>query len=153
MTTSAAREPTPRHHEVPTVYGGEHGPDLDDVARITGLSPEEVVGLHASAEYTVAFLGFVPGFAYLSGLPEALRLPRLPSPRRRVAPGSVGVAGGQTAVYPLATPGGWRLIGRTNRTLFRPEREPPAVLAVGDRVRFVRVDAVAFGRLDRENGG
>lgn len=142
--------PAPRLVEIPVAYGGEHGPDVDDVARMTGLSGDDVVERHAAVEYRVAFLGFVPGFAYLSGLPSALRVPRLPAPRRRVPAGSLGIAGGQTAIYPLATPGGWRLIGRTPWALFRADREPPALLSVGDRVRFVPIEDDAFDDLERE---
>jgi KipI family sensor histidine kinase inhibitor len=115
------------------------GPDLEAVARLHGMSPERVVELHTGASYEVAFLGFVPGFAYLTGLPEALRTPRLAEPRKLVPAGSVGIAGGQTAVYPLATPGGWRLIGRTEAAMFDAERERMSLLDPGDRVRFVAV--------------
>jgi inhibitor of KinA len=141
-----------RRIEIPLAYGGAHGPDLDDVARLTGLATSEVVRRHAAVEYVVAFLGFVPGFAYLSGLAQELRVPRLATPRRRVPPGSLGVAGAQTAVYPLATPGGWRLIGRTPLALFRPERASPSLLQVGDRVSFVPIDQDSFLRIERGAG-
>ncbi len=127
--------------EIPTRYGGDFGPDLADVAAHCGLSPDRVVELHANAEYLVYFLGFSPGFAYLGGLPEALFTPRLSSPRHRVEAGSVAIGGRQTGIYPLASPGGWRLIGRTHLTLFDPNRQPPTLLAMGDRVRFVEVPA------------
>ena len=116
------------------------GPDLAEVARATGLGDAEVVARHAAAEYRVYLLGFVPGFAYLGELDPALRLPRRSSPRTRVPAGSVAIAGAQTAVYPLATPGGWHLIGRTEERMWDVRRDPPALLAVGDRVRFVPVD-------------
>jgi KipI family sensor histidine kinase inhibitor len=106
------------------------------VARDAGLSEEDVVGLHTSAVYTVAFTGFAPGFGYLTGLPTALRQPRLDSPRTRVPAGAVGVAGEFTGVYPRESPGGWRLLGQTSATLFDPATDPPALLAPGDRVRF-----------------
>ncbi|GGP81120.1 5-oxoprolinase subunit PxpB [Saccharothrix coeruleofusca] len=112
------------------------GPDLELVASTAGVPVDEVVRLHSSARYTVAFCGFAPGFGYLVGLPEPLRQPRLDSPRTKVPAGSVGVAGEYTAAYPRATPGGWRLIGRTDAPLFDPRRAEPALLAPGDRVRF-----------------
>jgi KipI family sensor histidine kinase inhibitor len=123
--------------EIPVRYGGEDGPDLEDVARLHGLSPDDVVRLHRGAEYRVAFLGFSPGFPYLVGLPEALSTPRLPRPRVRVPAGSVAIAGRQAGVYPQETPGGWRILGRTPLHLFDPAREPPSLLSSGDRVRFV----------------
>ncbi|ATE57670.1 5-oxoprolinase subunit B family protein [Actinosynnema pretiosum] len=112
------------------------GPDLELVAETAGLAVDEVVALHTGAAYEVAFCGFAPGFGYLTGLPEPLRQPRLDSPRTRVPAGSVAVAGEFTAAYPRATPGGWRLIGTTDAPLFDPERDEPALLAPGDRVRF-----------------
>ncbi|PYQ23678.1 MAG: hypothetical protein DMF79_03275 [Acidobacteria bacterium] len=130
---------TGRHHEVATCYGGEEGPDLPEVARRCGLPESEVVGLHASTEYTAFMLGFRPGFPYLGLLPEALALPRRATPRVRVPAGSVAIAGRQTAVYPSLSPGGWHLIGRTSRRLFDAAAEPPALVAPGDRVRFVPV--------------
>jgi inhibitor of KinA len=138
--------PEPATVDVPVCYGGEFGPDLDDVATHCGVSAERVVELHSSAEYVVHFLGFSPGFPYLGGLPEALATPRLASPRVRVEAGSVGIAGGQTGVYPLASPGGWRLIGRTPLRLFSADAEPPALLAMGDRVRFVPISRSEFAR-------
>ncbi|HEX2754219.1 MAG TPA: 5-oxoprolinase subunit PxpB [Candidatus Limnocylindrales bacterium] len=123
--------------EIPVRYGGPDGPDLDAVAGLHGLRPDEVVDLHASARYHVLFLGFGPGFGYLGGLPAALVTPRRASPRERVPAGSVGIAGEHTAVYPLAMPGGWQLIGRTDRVLFDPDRPDPALLRPGATVRFV----------------
>ncbi len=119
--------------EIPVVYDG---PDLDDVAKATGLSREEVVARHCGAVYTAAFLGFQPGFAYLMGLPASLAVPRLAVPRLKVPAGSVGIAGNQTGIYPASTPGGWRLIGRTDAELFSPGENPPVLIAMGDRVRF-----------------
>ena len=121
---------------LPVVYDG---PDLDLVARTAGLHPDEVVALHSGTEYVVAFCGFAPGFAYLTGLPKPLRQPRLPTPRTSVPAGAVGVAGEFTAAYPRSSPGGWRLIGRTDAVLFDPRRDPPALLSPGDRVRFEAV--------------
>ena len=129
--------PEPRLVEIPTCYGGEFGPDLEFVARHNGLSPEEVMRFHSSSLYPVYMLGFSPGFAYLGGLPHAIAAPRLSTPRTLVPAGSVGIAGEQTGIYPIATPGGWRLIGRTPLKLFDPYRDPPALLRPGDKVRFV----------------
>ena len=113
------------------------GPDLADVSSLTGLTPAEVVALHTAPAYTVAFLGFSPGFPYLIGLDPRLTVPRLDAPRVAVPAGSVGIGGSQTGVYPSATPGGWRLIGHTDAQLFDPSREPAALLSAGDTVRFV----------------
>ena len=119
--------------EIPVSYDGE---DLPEVASLTGLDAEEVVRRHTAPEYTVAFLGFSPGFPYLVGLDPALEVPRRDTPRTSIPAGSVGLAGGQTGIYPTASPGGWQLIGRTDVTLFDPERDPPALLAPGSRLRF-----------------
>jgi KipI family sensor histidine kinase inhibitor len=119
--------------EVPVRYDGE---DLPEVARLTGLEAEEVVRRHTTPEYTVAFLGFSPGFPYLVGLDPALEVPRRDTPRTSIPAGSVGLAGNQTGIYPTASPGGWQLIGRTEVTLFDPARDPPALLAPGTRLRF-----------------
>lgn len=130
--------------EIPVCYGGSFGPDLEAVAAHAGLAPEAVVRAHAEAEYTVYMVGFAPGFPYLAGLPERLATPRRASPRLAVPAGSVGIAGRQTGIYPFETPGGWQLIGRTPRRLFRPDAERPALLRLGDRVRFVPVAPEAF---------
>jgi inhibitor of KinA len=124
---------TGREWTIPVRY---NGPDLADVAERVGLSTDEVVARHSGRVYRVYLLGFVPGFAYLGELDPALVLPRRASPRQRVPAGSVAIAGAQTAVYPLDTPGGWHLIGRTDLALFDPSREPAALLCVGDTVRF-----------------
>ncbi len=131
--------PEPRTVEIPVSYGGEFGPDLEDVARHSSLTPAEVVRLHCSAEYFVYFVGFSTCFPYLGGLPAQLATPRLPAPRKLVPTGSVAIAGAQTGIYPIASPGGWRLIGRTPQPLFDSAAEPPALLRMGDRVRFVRL--------------
>jgi KipI family sensor histidine kinase inhibitor len=135
----AAPEPVGRLVQIPTRYGGANGEDLDAVAMQLGLSPADVVELHASTEYEVYMLGFAPGFAYLGILPEAIAVPRRPAPRPRVPAGSVAIAERQTAVNPAVTPGGWNLIGRTDLTLWDVDRDPPALLAAGDRVRFVPI--------------
>lgn len=125
--------------EIPVRYGGPDGPDLDEVADLHDLRPADVVELHAGATYRVLFLGFAPGFAYLGGLPIELVTPRRPTPRERVPAGSVGIAGEQTGIYPLAMPGGWRLIGRSDAVLFDPTQPDPARLHPGAIVRFVPV--------------
>jgi inhibitor of KinA len=141
--------PEPRQVEIPVCYGGEFGPDLDDVAAAHRTTPERVIELHTSATYVVYFLGFVPGFAYLGELPPELVTPRLPSPRKRVPAGSVGIAGSQTGVYPFETPGGWRLLGRTLLAMFRTDREGLSLLSIGDRVRFVPIPRERFLALER----
>ncbi|HEX2710177.1 MAG TPA: 5-oxoprolinase subunit PxpB [Candidatus Deferrimicrobium sp.] len=126
--------------ELPVLYGGEFGPDLSFIARHTGLSTEEVIAIHSSSSYLVYMLGFTPGFPYLGGMSSRLATPRLSSPRGKVPTGSVGIAGSQTGVYPVESPGGWRLIGRTPLRLFDLEAEQPFLLAPGDIVRFRPVD-------------
>lgn len=138
MATSQAFAPPPaRVVEIPTVYGREFGPDLPFLMERSGLSESQVIELHASVTYRVYFVGFAPGFAYLGSVPEALAAPRLETPRPRVPAGSVGIAGRQTGIYPVESPGGWRLIARTRERLFDPSQDPPARLRPGDRVRFV----------------
>ena len=122
---------------LPTLYGGEHGPDLDFVAEHAGMSTDEVVRTHSSVDYPVYMIGFTPGFPYLGNIPEALATPRLSAPRSSIPAGSVGIAETQTGVYSVDSPGGWRLIGRTPLDLFDARRYPPALLASGDSVRFV----------------
>ncbi|MGJ7546101.1 5-oxoprolinase subunit PxpB [Variovorax sp. LT1R16] len=123
--------------EIPVAYGGEHGPDLGDVAAHTGLTPAEVVRRHSAGEYVVYLLGFLPGFAFMGGLPPELATPRRAEPRVAVPARSVGIGGAQTGIYPLVSPGGWQLIGRTSLALFDPSAEEPTLLRAGDRVRFV----------------
>ncbi len=125
--------------EIPVCYGEEFGPDLGAVAAYTGLSMDEVVRIHACAEYVVYFLGFSPGFPYLGGMPESIATPRLPQPVRSVPAGSVAIGGAQTGIYPIASPGGWRIIGRTPLRLFDVGADSPALLTMGDHVRFVPV--------------
>ena len=128
--------PAARVVEIPVIYGGAHGPDLDFVARHNGLTPAEVVAIHSAGEYPVYMLGFTPGFPYLGGLDARIAAPRLETPRSRVPAGSVGIAGSQTGIYSLDSPGGWRLIGWTPLRLFDPAADPPALLNVGDVVKF-----------------
>jgi len=146
--------PEPRDLEIPVAYGGEHGPDLQDVANACGLSPAEVIRQHASGDYLVYFLGFSPGFPYLGGIPPAIAVPRRARPRTRVPAGSVAIAGSQTGIYPLASPGGWQIIGRTPLALFDAQRTPPALLSMGDRLRFVGATAADFaGQADEAGTG
>src|ERR1700730_11744198 len=140
----AMQIPEGRELQIPVCYGAEFGPDLNEVGALHGMTPDQVIELHASVTYVVYFLGFVPGFAYLGELPQALATPRLDNPRRSTPAGSVGIAGTQTGVYPFATPGGWRLIGRTPIAMFRPDREEMSMLSIGDRVRFTPIPPAQF---------
>jgi len=144
----AAHGPKSRTVEIPVCYGGEFGPDLDDVAKVHGLEVSEVVKLHAATTYHAYFLGFAPGFAYLGNLPEEISTPRLETPRKTVPIGSVGIAGRQTAIYPFATPGGWRLIGRTPVAVFRGDRKPMELIGIGDQVRFRPIQREEFLKLE-----
>ena len=130
--------------EVPTVYGGEHGPDLEYVAEHAGLSPAEIIHIHSSTDYVVYMMGFTPGFMYLGGMSEKITTPRLLTPRTAIPAGSVGIAETQTGVYPIESPGGWQLIGRTPIQLFDPRRDPPVLVEVGDYIRFVPVAEEAY---------
>jgi inhibitor of KinA len=141
--------PTPRRVEIPVCYGREFGPDLEEVAALHGLKPERVVELHTSQPYRAYFLGFAPGFAYLGDLPAELATPRLATPRKKVAAGSVAIADKQTGVYPFASPGGWRLLGRTPLRLFRADRDPMGLISVGDEVRFFPITTAEFARWEK----
>jgi inhibitor of KinA len=134
----------PRLITVPVCYGGECGPDLDEVALHAGFSPDEIVQRHSAAEYRVHCLGFSPGFPYLGGLPPELAVPRRATPRKIVPAGSVGIGGAQTGIYPLPSPGGWHLIGRTPSRLFNVEIDPPTLLRAGDRVTFRAITREEF---------
>lgn len=142
--SSAAAADAARTVDVPVCYGGESGPDLEALAAHAGMAVEQVVARHCGARFRVAMLGFAPGFPYLLGLPPELAMPRLEQPRRSVPAGSVGIAEAQTGIYPQASPGGWRLIGRTPLRLFDAGRDPPCLLAPGDQVRFVAIDTEGF---------
>jgi KipI family sensor histidine kinase inhibitor len=135
-SAEVCREPA-RTLEIPVTFGGADGPDLEEVARHTGLTPPRVVDLFTAAEFEVYFVGFATCFPYLGGLPAELATPRLSAPRKQVPAGSVAIAGAQAGVYPLPSPGGWRLIGRTSLRLFDPAGEPPPLLRMSDRVRFL----------------
>lgn len=136
-----------RRVEIPTLYGGECGPDLDFVASLHGLTPEEVVRIHSSQDYLVYMLGFTPGFPYLGGNLEEIATPRLKTPRIKVPAGSVGIAENQTGIYPIESPGGWRIIGRTPIKLFKHLRPPHFLLAAGDMVRFIPIDEEEYADL------
>ena len=139
-----------RIFEIPTLYGGEFGPDLDFVASHTGLSPEEVIRIHAGTDYLVYMVGFNPGFPYLGGMSEKIAAPRLETPRVKIPAGSVGIAETQTGIYPLESPGGWRLIGRSPLKMFDPSRDPPALVEAGDLVRFVSIDEARYQEIQGE---
>ena len=145
LSGTAARQGA-RARRIPVVYGGDFGPDLDAVASELRLTPARVVELHTSVPQTVYMLGFSPGFPYLGDLPAEMSLPRRRTPRERVEPGSVAIAGRQTGIYTTPSPGGWHLLGRTPRLLFDPHREPPAYLAAGDQVELVPISADEWGR-------
>jgi KipI family sensor histidine kinase inhibitor len=149
LAAESAPATEPRTIEIPVCYGGEMGPDLLDVAAAKSMKPHQVVEMHSAQEYHAYFVGFAPGFAYLGDVPEALAMPRLPTPRRAVPAGSVAIAGRQTGVYPFATPGGWRILGRTPLAIFRADREPMSLITLGDRVRFKPITQDAFAKPER----
>ena len=149
QATGAVPEPS-RMIEIPVCYGGDYGEDLDAVARAHALTPDQVIQLHSAPTYFVGMLGFAPGFPYLAGLDPRLATPRRATPRARVPAGSVAIGGDHTGIYPLESPGGWHLIGRTPLTLFDLGRKAPALLGPGDEVRFVAVTAETFERIQRE---
>jgi len=139
-----------RNVEIPVAYGGEHGPDLAHVAAQHGLTCDEVVALHTGATYLVHMIGFVPGFPYLGGLDPRLETPRRDTPRPAVPAGSVGIGGAQTGIYPIESPGGWQLIGRTPLSLFDAMHDEPARLRVGDCVTFTAITGAEYARLAAE---
>ncbi|WP_277250857.1 5-oxoprolinase subunit PxpB [Peptoniphilus vaginalis] len=136
--------------EIPTLYGGEYGPDIDFVAENAKLSKEEVIKIHSGTDYLVYMMGFMPGFTYLGGLDERIATPRLKSPRLKIEPGSVGIAANQTGMYPLESPGGWQLIGRTPLKLFDDTKEPPVFIQAGDYIRYVSVNQEEYDRIKDE---
>lgn len=137
-------------HLIPVCYDGEFAEDLADVAKINGLTEEEVVNIHTSSDYLIYMLGFLPGFAYLGGLDKRIETPRLESPRTKIPAGSVGIGGNQTGIYPIASPGGWRLIGRTPMLPFDEKREEPILYKSGEYIRFVKIDRAEFDRIENE---
>lgn len=134
-----SEKPEQRLITIPVLYGGEFGPDLEYVATYHGISVEKVIQIHSSNDYLVYMIGFAPGFPFMGGMDERIATPRKESPRLAIAPGSVGIAGKQTGIYPLETPGGWQIIGRTPLDLFLPELSPPTMLQSGDRIRYVPI--------------
>lgn len=135
--------------EIPVCYGGEYGPDLEFVAEHNGLTAEEVVRRHSNGQYLVYMLGFLPGFAYMGGMDKTIACPRLISPRTKIPAGSVGIAGAQTGIYPLSSPGGWQLIGRTPLKMFAIDGEQTTfALSAGDRVRFVPITEEVFREME-----
>jgi KipI family sensor histidine kinase inhibitor len=135
--------------EVPVCYGGDFGPDLEDLARHAGLTSHAVIDLHSKPVYRVYFLGFAPGFPYLGGMDPRIAIPRLSSPRKEVPPGSVAIADENTGIYPVASPGGWRIIGRTPLRLFTPNADDPTLLQPGDSVRFRAITREEFAEAQR----
>ncbi len=135
--------------EVPVIYGGSYGPDLEFVAKYNGLSTKEVVKIHASCKYVVYMIGFTPGFAYLGGMSSKIFTPRLANPRKTVSRGSVGIGGNQTGIYSIESPGGWRIIGRTPLKLFDINKEPPILLKPGVKVKFTSIDEVEYKRVKK----
>lgn len=135
---------------IPVCYGGEFGPDLENVAAHAGLTEDEVISLHTGRDYLIDMLGFLPGFAYLGGLDERLHTPRLASPRTRIEPGSVGIGGAQTGIYPLASPGGWQIIGRTPLKPYDPDREEPILYSAGEYLRFVPITPDEYAAIEAQ---
>lgn len=139
--TEATRK---RIFEIPVCYGGEYGPDIENIAEHAGLSVEEVIKIHSSKDYLIYMLGFLPGFTYLGGLDERIHTPRLASPRLKIRAGSVGIGGSQTGIYPLDSPGGWQLMGMTPVRTYDPERQTPILVEAGDYIRFIPIDEEEF---------
>ncbi|WP_316818830.1 5-oxoprolinase subunit PxpB [Pedobacter nyackensis] len=139
--------------DIPVLYGGMQGPDLSFVAAHTGLSEMEVIALHSAEEYLVYMIGFAPGFPYLGGLNEKIASPRKEIPSVKIPAGSVGIAGMQTGIYPIETPGGWQIIGQTPLKLFDPERDPPALVKAGNRLRFVAITEEEFDEIKKQADG
>ncbi len=135
--------------EIPVCYGGEYGPDIEHVAEYNGITEQEVVRIHSAPDYFIYMLGFTPGFTYLGGMDDRIETPRLASPRQRIPGGSVGIAGKQTGVYPIDSPGGWQIIGRTPVLLYNPLNEKPILLKAGQHIRFVPVTRHEYERIRR----
>ena len=136
--------------EIPVLYGGEEGPDLEFVAKHNGKTPEEVIKIHTSTEYLIYMLGFTPGFTYLGGMNDEIATPRLTTPRVKIPAGSVGIAGTQTGVYPIDSPGGWQLIGRTPVRMYDPDRETPILPEAGQYIKFYAIDKAEYDRIAAE---
>lgn len=142
--------PDPIVIEIPTLYGKEAGPDIQFVAETNGLSEEEVVKIHSSSDYLIYMIGFVPGFPYLGGMDKRIAAPRKKTPRSRIPAGSIGIAGEQTGIYPLETPGGWQIIGRTPVKLYDPQKQDPILLKAGDYIRFVPITEREYGKIEQQ---
>ena len=142
-----AGESTKRVYEIPVCYGGEYGPDIENIAEHAGLSVDEVIKIHSSQDYLIYMLGFLPGFCYLGGLDERIHTPRLANPRVKIAAGSVGIGGSQTGIYPLDSPGGWQLMGMTPVKTYDPDREVPILVNAGEYIRFIPVDEDEYKRI------
>ncbi|MBQ6866413.1 MAG: 5-oxoprolinase subunit PxpB, partial [Clostridia bacterium] len=143
--------PTAGEIRVPVLYGGSHGPDLENVAKLHDMTPEEVIRIHTAPVYLNYMLGFLPGFCYLGGLDERIHTPRLTTPRVSIPAGSVGIAGSQTGIYPLTSPGGWQLIGQTPLRLYDPKREKAILVDAGMNMIFYPIDEAEYERIRREN--
>lgn len=140
--------PLPEVIEIPTLYGGDYGVDIENVAKHNGLTVDEVVKIHTSKEYLIYMLGFTPGFPYLGGMDERIATPRLKTPRTKISGGSVGIAGSQTGIYPIDSPGGWQLIGKTPLKLYDPYREKPILLQSGNYIKFVPIDEQTYIKIE-----
>lgn len=141
--------PSPKIVEIPVCYGGGFGPDLSFVAEHTGLIAKEIIEIHSSHEYQIFMIGFTPGFPFLGGMDERLATPRLKTPKKLVPAGSVGIANNQTGIYPVDSPGGWQIIGRTPLRLFSPDKKDPFLFSAGDRIKFKPIDQVEFDRINQ----
>ena len=139
-----------RIFEIPVCYGGEYGPDLQNIADHAGLTPDEVIKIHSAKDYLIYMLGFLPGFSYLGGLDDRIHTPRLANPRIRIPAGSVGIGGSQTGIYPLDSPGGWQLLGMTPVKTYDPEREVPILFEAGDYIRFVPVSEGEYQEIKKQ---
>ncbi len=144
--------PAPKVVEIPVCYGGDFGPDIGFVARHNKISVDDVIRLHTEPQYRIYMIGFAPGFPYLGGLPEELHTPRLETPRLSVPAGSVGIANDQTGMYPVQTPGGWQIIGRTPLILFDPDRSDPVLYQAGDRIRFISISRQKYRQIRDTRG-
>ncbi|WDV44234.1 5-oxoprolinase subunit PxpB [Clostridiaceae bacterium M8S5] len=136
--------------EIPTLYGGKYGPDIENVATHNQKTVQEVINIHTSKEYLVYMLGFIPGFPYLGGMDESIATPRLKTPRIKISSGSVGIAGGQTGIYPIDSPGGWQMIGKTPLKLYKENREKPILLQAGNYIKFVSIDKNEYKDIEKQ---
>ncbi|TCO71492.1 5-oxoprolinase subunit PxpB [Marinisporobacter balticus] len=140
--------PRPTVIEIPTAYGNEFGPDIENVAKHNGLTVEEVIKIHTAKEYLIYMLGFTPGFPYLGGMDEKIATPRLKTPRTKISGGSVGIAGSQTGIYPIDSPGGWQLIGKTPLKLYDAYRDTPILLQAGNYIKFVAIEEKEYVKIE-----